>query len=208
MSTIACMSAFIQACQEDIARSFRGFLPISCSGETIACDASSRTTEMMKQLGQRFAQFINRVHGRTGALWEGRFYSCVVDSGAYLFTCHRYIELNPVRARMVRRPEEFVWSSYRTNANGEESAIVSPHPQYLALAKDVGDRLRWYRLSFDMSLDDGASDEIRKMTRGGYAFGSDGFKARMAALSGRPMSPQKRGPKEVCPETPGFGSDP
>jgi len=165
-------------------------------------------SEMMKQLGQRFAQFINRVHRRTGALWEGRFFSSVVDSGSYLFTCYRYIELNPVRAGIVQRPEDFIWSSYRANANGEESTIVTPHPQYLALAEDADDRRRSYRLLFEMSLDHGASDEIRKMARGGYAFGSDGFKERMTALSGRPMSPQKRGPKKACPETHGFGSDP
>jgi len=164
-------------------------------------------SHMMKHLGQNFAQFVNRVHHRTGALWEGRFYSAVVDSGAYLFTCQRYIELNPVRAGMVRRPADYSWSSYRANANGETSSIITPHPQYLALNRLVSERQRLYRMLFDNPVDRGANDEIRRMTLGGYAFGSDEFKARLALLSGRPMAPRKRGPK-VCPEIGGFGSDP
>ena len=157
-------------------------------------------SRMMKHLGQNFAQFINRVHQRTGALWEGRFYSAVVDSGAYLFTCYRYVELNPVRARMVRRPEEYPWSSYRTNADGDTSDIITPHPQYLALSKLVRERQRLYRMLFDNPGDDRAHEEIRKMTLGGHAFGTDEFKARLAMLSGRPMAPMKRGPKRCVPK--------
>jgi len=146
---------------------------------------------LMKNLGQRFVQFVNRVHKRTGALWEGRYYSSVVDSGAYLFTCHRYIEMNPVRARMVARPGDFPWSSYRTNAEGEQSAIVTPHSDYLGLGQDEADRARIYRTLFNMSLDDAGMNEIRKVTRGGFAFGSDEFKKQLAAIAGRAMAQQR-----------------
>jgi len=146
---------------------------------------------LMKNLGQRFVQFVNRVHKRTGALWEGRYYSSVIDSGAYLFTCYRYIEMNPVRARMVATPGDFPWSSYRTNAEGERSAIVTPHRDYLGLGEDEVDRARIYRTLFSMSLGDAGMDEIRKVTRGGYAFGSEEFKKELAAIAGRAMAPQR-----------------
>jgi len=154
--------------------------------------SSDGVSLLMKHLGQRFVQHVNRIHKRTGALWEGRFYSSVVDSGAYLFSCYRYVEMNPVRAGMVARPGDYRWSSYRANAEGDASPLLTPHPDYLALAPDALARRRFYRMMFGLSLDRSAIAEIRAMTRGGYAFGSDEFKERLGAASGRPMAPQRR----------------
>ena len=147
---------------------------------------------LMKHLGQRFVQHVNRIHKRTGALWEGRFYSSVVDSGAYLFSCHRYIEMNPVRAKMVAHPRDYQWSSYRANAEGHACPFLTPHPDYLALADNELDRRHFYRMMFDLSLDRSAMEEIRAVTRGGFAFGSEEFKERLGAESGRPMAAQRR----------------
>src|SRR2546422_8807438 len=61
---------------------------------------------LMRNLGQRYVQYFNRRYERSGTLWEGRFRSCLVDSAQYVIACHRYIELNPVRAAMVPRSEE------------------------------------------------------------------------------------------------------
>jgi putative transposase len=92
---------------------------------------------------------------------------------------------------MVARPGDFPWSSYRTNAEGEQSAIVTPHHDYLALGVDEADRARLYRTFFSMSLDDAGLDEIRKVTRGGFAFGSEEFKKQLAATAGRAMTPRR-----------------
>ena len=148
-------------------------------------------SSLMKHLGQRYAQFINRVHQRTGALWEGRFYSTAVEGGRYLFTCYRYIELNPVRAGMVRHPGDFAWSSYRANAEHDTPNILTPHADYLALSDNEGERSRIYRMLFELSIDEQANEELREMTRGGFAFGGKEFKERLSALSGRPMEPQR-----------------
>jgi putative transposase len=56
---------------------------------------------LMKHLGQRYVQYINRSYKRSGTLWEGRFRSCLAQSAHYVLACYRYIELNPVRAGMV-----------------------------------------------------------------------------------------------------------
>jgi len=71
---------------------------------------------LMKHLGQRYVQYINRTYRRSGTLWEGRFKSCLAQDETYVLTCHRYIELNPVRANMVDHPRDYPWSSYRANA--------------------------------------------------------------------------------------------
>lgn len=61
---------------------------------------------LMKRLGQRYVQYVNRVYHRSGTLWEGRFRSCLTQEDHCLLACQRYIELNPVRAGMVRSPED------------------------------------------------------------------------------------------------------
>lgn len=55
----------------------------------------------MKGIGQLHTQYMNRTYGRTGSLWEGRFRSCLVQTEDYLLACYRYIEMNPVRAKLV-----------------------------------------------------------------------------------------------------------
>jgi putative transposase len=70
-------------------------------------------SRLMKALGQRYVQYINRTYRRSGTLWEGRFRSCLLQEEAYVLACYRYIELNPVRACLVAHPAEYRWSSYR-----------------------------------------------------------------------------------------------
>jgi putative transposase len=82
---------------------------IVSSAET---DAISNT---MKVVGSRYAFHFNKRHGRSGTLWEGRHHSSLIDSERYLLTCLRYVELNPVRARMVASPDAYEWSSYALN---------------------------------------------------------------------------------------------
>jgi putative transposase len=69
----------------------------------------------MKNLGQRYVQYINRTYRRSGTLWEGRYKSCLVQDETYVLACYRYIELNPLRAGMVKHVGDYRWSSYRTN---------------------------------------------------------------------------------------------
>lgn len=72
----------------------------------------------MISLGRRYVPYINRTYRRTGTFWEGRYKSSLVQTEKYLLSCQRYIELNPVRAGMVRDPVDYRWSSYRANALG------------------------------------------------------------------------------------------
>jgi putative transposase len=68
---------------------------------------------MMQQLGRRYVRIFNDVHRRTGTLWEGRYKAAMIDSEAYLLSCQRYVELNPVRAGIVPYASSFRWSSHR-----------------------------------------------------------------------------------------------
>src|SRR6187402_2214312 len=71
----------------------------------------SSVSGCMQYLGRHYVRYFNHRYGRTGTLFEGRFRSSLVQSQNYLLACQRYIELNPVRARMVSNPAHYVWSS-------------------------------------------------------------------------------------------------
>lgn len=148
---------------------------------------------MMKALGQRYVQYINKMYKRSGTLWEGRYKSCPTQAETYLLACQRYIELNPVRANMVSHPAEYKWSSYAVNAQGAESKIIIPHPLYLALGMDAASRQAAYRELFRFQLDIGLVDEIRKATNGNYALGNDVFKVQIAQALGRRVTAGKAG---------------
>jgi len=85
----------------------------------------------MQSVGRRYAEYFNRSYHRSGALWEGRYKSCLVDTDHYLLCCYRYIELNPVRAGIVRKPEDYPYSSFHANALGKDDPVLSPHPFFL-----------------------------------------------------------------------------
>ena len=148
---------------------------------------------LMKALGQRYVQYVNRSYRRSGTLWEGRFRSCLVQEEGYLLACQRYIELNPVRAGMVEHPAEYRWSSYRANAQGEADALVKPHPRYEALGRDAASREAAYRELFRYELEPGLVDEIRRATNGNYALGNPRFAAQVAAALGRRACPGRSG---------------
>ncbi|MDP3539309.1 MAG: transposase [Azonexus sp.] len=154
---------------------------------------SSKTTngtgDLMKALGQRYVQYINRVYRRSGTLWEGRYRSCLTQEETYLLTCQRYIELNPVRAGMVEHPADYRWSSYRANAEGAENPLITPHPCYLGLGATEQDRLSAYRELFRHELEPGALDAIRKATNGNFALGDSRFADQIASVLGRRVTP-------------------
>ncbi len=72
---------------------------------------------LMQSLGRRYVRYVNDRYHRTGTLWEGRYKSSPVDSETYLLHCYRYIELNPVRARMTTDPLHYPWSSHASNVS-------------------------------------------------------------------------------------------
>jgi putative transposase len=117
---------------------------------------------MMQRLGRRYVLYFNRRHGRTGTLWEGRFRSSLVQDERYLMICHRYIELNPVRARMVDAPSDYPWSSYRANALGQQDSLLTPHLLYTRLGSDSMTRQTAYQQQFNEALSDETLAQVRQ----------------------------------------------
>jgi len=148
---------------------------------------------MMKHLGQRYVQYINRTYRRSGTLWEGRFRSCLAQKETYVLACYRYIELNPVRAGIVEHPAEYVWSSYRANGQGMKDALLDPHPLYRALGQSREARCMHYRDLFRAHLLPDLIDEIRQATNGNYVLGDTRFSADIESMLQRRVTPGKAG---------------
>ena len=156
---------------------------------------------LMKGLGFRYVQYVNRTYGRTGTLFEGRFRSSLIEGDRYLLACQRYIELNPVRAGLVADPGAYPWSSYRANALGAPDPLLTPHPLYVGLAETEEARRAAYRDLFAGAITEDMLTEIRTATHGGFALGGERFQREIAVMlgrrtwRGRPGRPKKPGPE-------------
>lgn len=104
----------------------------------------SRLSRFMKQLNLSYFNYFKKIYGYSGHLWQGRFGSNLVDTDSYLLQCGKYIELNPVRARIVNLPEEYIFSSYNHYAKGKPDSIITDSPAYLGLAESEDGRRRCY----------------------------------------------------------------
>lgn len=170
----------------------------------LSADRAEAPGQLMKALGQRYVQYVNRTYRRSGTLWEGRFRSCLTQEETYLLACQRYIEMNPVRAGMVAHPAEYRWSSYRVNAQGEPDALVKPHSLYTALGLDASGRMAAYRELFRYELEPGLVDDIRRATNGNFALGNERFAAQVSSVLGRRAAPGKSGrPRQTPNPEPG-----
>lgn len=154
---------------------------------------SSSPAMMMKALGERYVQYVNRRHQRIGTLWQGRYRSCLVQDARYLFVCQRYIELNPVRANMVQHPGDYRWSSYQTNAHGKPSTLVAPHPLYAELAAEQSDREIRYRALFEEDMPSALVEQVRHATNRNAVFGNEAFIERIAVATGEDVMPRRSG---------------
>lgn len=155
-------------------------------------ERASSFSDTMKVVGSRYAQYINRKYRRTGTLWEGRHRASLVQSEKYFLTCSRYIELNPVRAGMVKHPEEYRWSSYGANAWGD-SCWLTPHHEYLMLGRDVKERTFAYREIFRHQLSEEDLHLIRQAAHYCQPVGEDRFRAHIEEKYGIVPGQMRRG---------------
>jgi putative transposase len=134
--------------------------------------AETACGQLMKNLSQHYVQRTNYRLKRTGTLWEGRYHSSLVLSESYALACYRYIETNPVRARMAATAGQYRWSSYRANGEGHADSLVRPHAVYAALGIVPAQRVRAYAGLCAQVLPQDVIDEIRKALRIGSAIGT------------------------------------
>jgi putative transposase len=160
----------------------------------LATGATMRSLSYFFQaMGRRYVSYYNYLHRRTGTLWEGRFRSFPVQTERYLLTCQRYIELNPVRAGIVRAPTEFAWSSHRFYAEDRPDDAITPHEVYRGLGSDHDARREAYLALFDQDFHRDTLEQVRYCVNFGWALGTPGFCRDIEKASGRPARPKLQG---------------
>lgn len=158
-------------------------------------------SRLMVALGRRYVPYINASYQRSGTLWEGRYKSSLIQSEAYLLACMRYIELNPVRAGMCTDPAHYRWSSYRANALGESSPLLTQHPLYATLGAGDADRQVAYRALFDQVLSDKTLTDIRLALNQTQPLGNSRFMDAIEQATGQRREAKPRGrPRKPAPE--------
>ena len=105
-------------------------------------------TQLMDMLAERYARYIRETYEHSDPLWEKGFEATPVHVRQYFLACMRYIELNPVRAGLVKLPQTYRWSSFRANALGEEDPLVTPHAHYCVLGRSPEMQQAAYRAMF------------------------------------------------------------
>ncbi len=130
---------------------------------------------LMKRLAGRHTRRLNRLNSRTGTAWEGRYKCSPIDTDSYLLACSRYVDLNPVRAGVVSRPEDYAWSSFRALAGFSECDWLDTSPCYQALAGSSEARQQRYREFVGSGVGESELQAIRNAVRRNQLTGSDGF---------------------------------
>ena len=102
-------------------------------------------SKLLKRLAGKQTRFVNKREGRTGTLWEGRFKASPIERDAYLLQCCRYVERNPVTAKMVAKPAEYPWSSYRHRIGEHQLSWLDDFALYESLGNNKSKRIERYR---------------------------------------------------------------
>ena len=138
--------------------------------------------KVLKPLHMRYAQRVNKAKGWKGHLWQGRFFSSALDE-AYTWSAIRYVERNPVRARMVTKAEDYVWSSAATHCGLKENKLIVKLAD-VARAIPEQEWSEWLALAGD----EGDISILRRNIEKGLPCGDDGFIGKLEKLSGRQLN--------------------
>jgi putative transposase len=136
-------------------------------------------SRVMQSVGRDYVRYFNNTYLRSGTLWEGRHKASIIDSERYLMMCLRYIELNPVRAKMVAGPEDYHWSSFQQHGLGKVITSLTPHPLYLGLGNDDASRCSAYRALFTEQLTAEQIEKVRRCITHNYPLADERFRSEL-----------------------------
>lgn len=153
----------------------------------------SRLAELMKNTAAQQTRYFNHRHNRTGTLWESRYRSSPIETDCYLLACSRYIDLNPVRAGMVVKPDQYAWSSYSAKIGQISIPWLDLDPCYLALAPNAQQRSQAYKDFVESEVPKGEWELIRNALHRGQLTGTRPFVERVGKQTGRDFELRGRG---------------
>jgi putative transposase len=137
-------------------------------------------SRILQSLLVSHTQRYHRHHKSGGHVWQGRFKSPVVQNDEHLLTVLRYIEANPLRAGLVRRAEDYPWSSYRAHGLGEANELVDRLASFDALSAYATVRRRQWSQRVHRAMESDPLQEIRRSAATGLPYGSPEWVNRLA----------------------------
>mgnify|MGYP003334237294 FL=1 len=155
--------------------------------------------KMMQAVGRSYVQTFNKVHGRTGTLWEGRYRSTLIQTERYLLACMAYIDLNPVRAQMVAQPDDYIWSSYSHYVGRRNDRLITPHALYWGLGNTPFAREAAYAEMVHAGIQADQQRALTDATLSGWALGDAQFIAGLKLQTPRRLSKDKAGRPPLKP---------
>lgn len=150
-------------------------------------------SRLLQHVGRLYVLYVNKTYRRSGTLWEGHHKSSLVDAEHYLLACYRYIEMNPVAARMTEAPDRYRWSSYDWHARGKPDPLINDHELYVRLGPDPRARQFAYRELFRHHLTEKEVHAIRESLAYNYPLGNNRFREQIEATLGRGIGHKQRG---------------
>ena len=157
----------------------------------IETTTTASISKIMHGINTSYAMYFNSKYDHVGHVWQGRFHSSIIDTENYLFEVMRYMDLNPVRAAISKRPQNYEWTSYRRYAEGAADDLIDPHELYEDIGKTDGKRQRVYREFVEERLEEGAGQRDAVLTYSIFVGGED-FESRMIHLYGQKIWPKYR----------------
>lgn len=142
----------------------------------------------LKPLHLRHAQRLNRAHGWKGHLWQGRYFSSPLDED-YLWAAIRYVELNPVRAQMIARAEDYAWSSAAAHCGVLADPVLTTDPAWRNRCASIGDWSGWLAAGDEPRQ----AQTLRRHAAKGLPCGSPAFIAELERAVGRPLRERPQG---------------
>ena len=150
--------------------------------------------KLMKVLAARTTRYRNRLEGRTGTLWESRYRSSIVQNDTYLLACTRYIELNPIRARMVAHPRDYPWSSFNTRFNTTPGADwLDETPCFEAAGLAPEEKRARYVALIEQGIPTSEIQLIRNALQRGQLTGNSVFVDEIEKITGLRITNRGRG---------------
>ncbi len=148
---------------------------------------------LIKRVSGRQTRYVNKLEGRRGTLWEGRYKSSPIEHDEYLLACCRYVELNPIRAGIVDLPENYRWSSYKYKVGIEKLDWLDLDPCYKSLGTTDKGCEESYEEFVKGSISKGEWELIRQAVQRGQLTGSSQFIEEVARKIGRRIESRGQG---------------
>ena len=148
-------------------------------------------SKIMHAVNTSYAMYFNAKYDHVGHVWQGRFHSSIIDSENYLLEVMRYMDMNPVRAGIAKRPEQYDWTSHRCLAKGDADDLLDAHELYDNLGETDGERRRAYREFVEERLEEGVGQGEPVLTYSIFPGGQD-FESRMIQLYSKEIWPKYR----------------